>query len=99
MTPESGEGFFHYQHNPEDPTSLSNERVISLHEDVEGALWVGTYIGLNKFDKKTGKFIRYTNDPADHNSLSDNRIWAIYEAKDGIFWLGTNGGLNRNFSF
>jgi len=85
----------HYRFDPDSPKGLSNERVISLHEDKEGTLWIGTYIGLNKFDSGSGTFVRYLNDPSDPNSLSDNRIWSIYEDEKGYLWLGTNGGLNK----
>ena len=31
-----------YHHNPEDPKSLSNDKVNAIHEDRHGRLWVGT---------------------------------------------------------
>ncbi len=87
--------FIHFYHNPDDPKSLSNNRIISILEDKDNTLWIGTYIGLNKYDSEKNQFIHYKNDPNDPNCLSDNRVWSIYEDEKGILWLGTNSGLNK----
>ena len=36
------ERFTHYQHNPENPHSLSNDSIFAIYEDQEGVLWIGT---------------------------------------------------------
>src|SRR5689334_12104139 len=63
--------FQHYQHDESDSTSLSCDRVRTIYEDKEGTLWIGTGSifeqeggktdegGLNRLDKRTGKFTRY----------------------------------------
>ncbi|MBP1703782.1 MAG: signal transduction histidine kinase, partial [Chloroflexi bacterium] len=85
----------HYQHDPADPTSLSNDIVIAIHEDTQGFIWVGTqYAGLNRLDDSTGKFTRYPANPDDPTSLSSNWINAILEDESGWLWIGTNHGLN-----
>ncbi|MEP6597544.1 MAG: two-component regulator propeller domain-containing protein, partial [Ginsengibacter sp.] len=96
--------FSHYKNNPNDPSSLSNNSVRTIYEDKQGTIWVGTgsaFIGetpggdgnggLNKLNKKTGKFIRYMHDEKDSHSLIDNRVRAIFEDSHGIFWVGTAG--------
>ncbi|MEO6221054.1 MAG: two-component regulator propeller domain-containing protein, partial [Ginsengibacter sp.] len=47
--------------------------------------------GLNRFDRKTGKFTRYLHNPKDPHSLIDNRVGAICEDSHGVFWVGTAG--------
>ncbi len=47
--------------------------------------------GLNKLNKKTGKFTRYLHDEKDPHSLIDNRVRAIFEDSRGNFWVGTAG--------
>ncbi len=43
------ERFVHYQHNPDDPNSLSSNAVSVIYQDREGVLWVGTEDGgLNR---------------------------------------------------
>jgi ligand-binding sensor domain-containing protein len=50
---------------------------------------VGTGGGLDKYDRKSGKFIHYWN------SLRNSTNWvrAIYEEIPGRLWLGSSGGL------
>ncbi|MDB5016642.1 MAG: hypothetical protein JWQ84_1474 [Mucilaginibacter sp.] len=99
--PKTGH-FKHFSHNYNDTTSLSNKQVRTIYEDREGAIWVGTGSaflyetprgegGLNKLDKKTGKFTRYMHKPDDPESLTDNRVRAIFEDSRGTFWVGTAG--------
>lgn len=88
--------FERYTTDPNDPFSISDNRVYCLYEDTEGVLWVGTFGGgINKFDKATGHFIAYKNLPGDKTSLSENRIMSIVEDKNKSIWIGTyGGGLN-----
>lgn len=83
----------HYQHDPANPHSLSDNHIRAIHRDLAGALWIGTLGGgLSRFDEAAGKFIHYKHDPADANSLSNNHVLAIYEDRAGVLWIGTLGG-------
>jgi two-component system sensor histidine kinase ChiS len=87
------EQFTHYQNDPDDPHSLSNDNVQSIYEDRAGVLWVGTLGGgLNRFDREAEQFTHYQNDPNDPHSLSNNSVSSIYEDQAGVLWVGTNGG-------
>ncbi len=95
--------FQHYRNNPGDPQSLSCNIVRILYVDKQGTLWVGTGSpypgegaendegGLNRLDRRTGKFIRFLHDPNNPNSLINNKIGALYEDSKGVFWVGTAG--------
>lgn len=73
---------------------LSANTVLSLFQDSEGFLWIGTYNGLNRYDGYN--FAIYRNSPDDTLSISDNKIRSICEDKNGNLWIGTwEGGLNR----
>jgi ligand-binding sensor domain-containing protein len=99
--------FYHYRHKENDLASLSFNQVRSIYEDKEGVLWVGAGSpwprenirkegGLNKLDKKTGKFTIWLHNDKDPNSLTDNRIRAIFEDSHGNFWVGSAGdGLHK----
>jgi signal transduction histidine kinase/ligand-binding sensor domain-containing protein len=91
------ENFAPYRHDPNDPTSLSDNNVRAIYEDRQGGLWIGTYGGgLDRFDRTSNTFLHYRHDPANPHSLSDDRVTAILEDREGRLWVGTNGGgLNQ----
>jgi PAS domain S-box-containing protein len=85
-----------YQHNDDDPASLSNNTVMSGLQTRDGNLWFGTDPGgLNRYDKRTGKFTTYVHDPNNPDSLSNDAVWALLEDSHGILWVGTRDGLDR----
>ena len=85
-----------YRHDPDDPYSLSNNSVLSLHEDREGVLWVGTAVGLDRMDRERGRFLRYQHDPGDPNTLGAGPVLSITEDRHGLLWVGVyGGGLSR----
>ncbi|MGD2092988.1 MAG: two-component regulator propeller domain-containing protein [Candidatus Aminicenantes bacterium] len=70
---------------------LASDLVVSIYEDRQGTLWIGTDGGgLNSM--KNGKFSTYTT----RDGLSSNMIRPISEDREGNLWIGTfGGGLNR----
>jgi len=48
--------------------------------------------GINRFDKKTGKFDYIMYDVANENGLNNNGIWCFHRDREGILWIGTSGG-------
>jgi ligand-binding sensor domain-containing protein/signal transduction histidine kinase len=91
----STESFVRYQHDPDDPHSLIDNRVDALLEDSAGRLWVGTRGGLDLFDRKQDRFIHYQYDPYNPHSLSDNLVLRLYEDRSGVLWVGTLRGLSK----
>ncbi len=96
--------FFNYHHDPADANSLSDNKILSLYEDKNRALWIGTYSGgLDRFDFDrrfiTGKapvFVHYKSNPAVRYSLANNTVLSILQSRDGFLWVGTfGGGLNK----
>lgn len=96
---KKSDGFKHYQHNPEDSTSIStNYLSTSMAEDALGNLWISSSSGLNILSPDRKHFRRYYLDSNDPNELSSNEILPILIDKTGGIWIGTiNGGINRIF--
>ena len=59
--------------------------------DELGNLWIGTNIGLSKFELKTKKFTSYTT----ADGLTNNFINSILIDNNNDIWISTNKGLNK----
>jgi signal transduction histidine kinase/ligand-binding sensor domain-containing protein len=91
-----GQTFTPFEHDPSDPSSISDNAIRTVFEDRNGDLWIGTNAGgLNRLDLATRTFQHFRNDPADPSSLSYDSVYAIAEDRDGSLWVGTQRGLNR----
>jgi PAS domain S-box-containing protein len=79
-----------YEHDPDDPRSLSSTRVNSVHFDRSGNMWVGTQNGLDQFDPRTGTVKAYYQ----QDGLAGDVVSCILEDKRGLLWMSTNKGLS-----
>lgn len=77
--------------------TLTDQTIISLHQDASGVLWIGTRTGgLHKIDPGRSRFEHIYYDPDHPSSLSGNNVRAVFQDRNGIVWVGTNdGGLDR----
>lgn len=73
--------FRHFVNLPTDSTSISSNKVWTIYLDKNDDVWLGTESGLNKLDRRTGRFSRY----------GKMNIGRIVEDEAGIFWMGTYG--------
>ena len=87
-----------YQHDPQNPASLSDDSIWSIHIDRSGVLWVGTGGGgLDRFDPARGTFTHYR----ERDGLPSDRIVSILEDGDaadpaaGNLWIATGRGLAK----
>lgn len=86
-----------FLNDPEEITTLPDNRVQVLFIDSQNQFWVGTEGGLALFDKEEGVFQPKLNDPQSPPALSHPGVQslAFLEDEDGILWIGTWNGLNR----
>ena len=88
--PRTG-GLKFYRHDPDNPTSLSNDNVGSLFVDHAGTLWVGADDALNRFEPQREQFQRFSSTPREPFQYG-----AITQDANGALWLASPGyGLYR----
>ena len=87
-----GSTFKHYLHDPQDSTSLYDNRVsaVVVGKDI---MWVGTHLGFSVMNRKTEEFRNYQFEHFKvRTPLSKRvptRVGSIIEARNGEVWLGT----------
>lgn len=83
-----------YEHNQANAGTISGDYVISMHQDIQGRLWFGTYgQGLNLL-KQSGDstwFEHFTST----DGLSNTIIYSMEEDAYQTLWLSTDYGLSR----
>jgi ligand-binding sensor domain-containing protein/serine/threonine protein kinase len=72
---------------------LSNSNIISIYEDKEGQLWLGTLKGLSKFDRKNRRFTNFYFFKNQDNLAIQTQIVSTYQDSFGFFWFGSAEGL------
>lgn len=75
-------------HSSSDPSTISSNQTYRCCEDQEGNIWIGTFRGLNKYDKRTGKFTRYYKEKGGIG-FSEPSIWGLCCDHQGTIWAGT----------
>lgn len=89
---KSSKSIFNIVHDPENPSSLSQNSAISLYYDNTGIMWVGTYKngvsyyhpGMFKFEKSPLYFYK-------NKALENKDCNALYVDSKNNLWIGTNG--------
>lgn len=88
LDPVSGRGRV-FRHDPNDPTSLSQNTCPVVLEDSAGRIWVGTdFNGLNLFQPESGTFQRFFDPQSGLVNVTD-----LVEGADGRLWIGSIAGL------
>ena len=83
-----GYRFMSYRSGAQTPNLLPNNSVLSMAEDKDNCLWIGTRNGLVCLDKQSGRFTTY------HLKVEHSReIYALYTSHDGTLWIGTDEGV------
>jgi signal transduction histidine kinase/ligand-binding sensor domain-containing protein len=79
---------------PGNTNSLQDDKVYLTFEDKSkpGIIWFGTGKGLDRYDKKTGRYIHYKHNNHNKKSISKGSVLSVAEDKNGRFWVGTDGG-------
>ena len=90
-----GYTFTVYRHNDTLPHSISGNYILSLFEDTDGNIWVGTENnGLNRYDRRTDRFNAFKADGPGKGLISSNSIRATVQTAEGVIYFGTDKGIN-----
>jgi ligand-binding sensor domain-containing protein len=89
-----GSEFKSFIHDPRDSNSIINDLVECIFIDLSDVIWIGTWVGLDRFDPATNTFTLFRHDSTNSSSLAGDYIGAILEDHLGNLWIGTNGGLD-----
>ena len=82
------------RHQEGNPNSLASNFVRTCCEDNEGRMWIGTFQGLNCYDRTTDNYQLYTQGNTS-TTLSHQSVWCIVKDRQGTLWVGTYfGGVN-----
>jgi len=71
---------------------LSQGSGLSIVQDGQGFLWIGTEDGINRYD---GYNFRVYRPGADPDSISEGTGRVLFVDSRGELWVGTSNGLNR----
>ena len=74
----------------------SNDFITTLDEDEFGDIWIGSKVGLFKYNYDKKEYSEYYFDKNNKNTISENYISKVCADKKGYVWVGTkNSGLNK----
>ena len=71
---------------------LSSNRIRCIFRDSKDFLWMGTDVGLDKYDSYQVK--KYRNNEKQPGTVSSDVVTCIYEDRSKNMWFGTINGLN-----
>src|SRR5579872_4545186 len=79
-----GYTFTVYKAKAGDDKGLGSILVNALVEDDKGYLWIGTWGGgVDRYDRKTDRFVHFKHDPANPASLSSNLVESVMRDSRG----------------
>lgn len=70
---------------------MSRHIILSLYEDKQGLIWIGTSEGLLKWNTRTKKLSGYTT----NNGLPSDAIYAIQGDEHNTLWISTTAGISQ----
>jgi len=83
--------FTTYKQSLENNNSLLGNIVQDIHVTQQGAIWIATSTGLNRFIPETNSFKRYDKS----SGLPSSLIRGVIDDPSGNLWLTTNKGISK----
>ncbi len=75
-----------YRNEPSNRTSIASDRIYSIHADALNRIWVGTDLGLCRYDEKNDRFERI-------DACSEFAIRTIVSDRSNRLWIASSNRL------
>ena len=80
-----------YHYIPGDPYGIPGNNVRCIYQDHLKNIWVGTNMGLTRFDPQTGRFMKV----GQQGMMRDNNVFDIIEMPEDQLWVASDmGGIS-----
>lgn len=73
--------------DPKLTNNIPNNRIETVFVDKSGMIWIGSQLGLLKYNPPVDKFQPFII----NKTINDINFSCIYEDKSGVIWIGTTG--------
>ncbi len=83
--------FTYYYHNDYDPGSLSINMILAINCERSGTIWITTFNGLNKINRKKFPFRQYNNVENSWDKSFGTGA-SVINSNDGKLWVQTENG-------
>lgn len=83
-----------YQHNPQDPHSLTSNVIWDIAFDHNGVMWLATSGGLGRYNPARDDFTSYRSQGFDTNSFTGDSVRVLAVDKDNNLLIGTDNGFS-----
>ncbi|MEM6647068.1 MAG: two-component regulator propeller domain-containing protein [Bacteroidota bacterium] len=85
----------HYEYDPADPLSLSNNNVTAIMEDHTGVVWVTTRDGVNRLAPQSTRFAHHSQRSRSRGTLAGQQVYAMLPSRAGGLWIGSDRGVDH----
>lgn len=85
-----GYNFTHYFADPENPTGLKSNEILTLLIDNKDQLWVGTFDGLYTYNQAQNKFYEVKINQVNLTE-ANIPVYSLYQDSKENIWVGTSG--------
>lgn len=89
MLPKDATIFQSFYYSTTDTTTISNNNLQTIYEDLEGTIWIGTEAGLDRYNPNNQTFTRYGS------LLKNKNIRKIISDTKNNLWLSTSAGITK----
>ena len=80
----------HFFHQANDSGSLSSNIVNTLYQRGDGTIWVGTSVGVDRFEPSNARFERFSIPIIPANKRAVINVTKLFEDKTGRLWIASH---------